>query len=258
MKKLQLVLLVLLLSLLFVSKVSADDGQHNFNAKEIAPRFGTTDTFVDYYNPQVPEGRFVQHSLFWDESQPLDAYFKDQAYNGYSPSGLEISIRFDGYDNYGPANGPYVWGTGPMAEDRMSGDSTEGVYWINEMPYGYIDTTFSDSLQEPGANLGSGWFALINKGNWYYSGTYLDKGLAYQDDFKVRVARTHKHKSGEVAGQCSGEIGDPWCYFQDGPSYEAVESWRGNAPGKADWNYPFVYPEKFDYPYVEPSYRFNG
>ncbi|WP_277674168.1 hypothetical protein [Piscibacillus halophilus] len=250
MKKIISLLIILFGITIISSNVYAHDGEHNYDPDEIAPTYGETQTWVDYYNPDVPEGRAVQHSFLWEEDKSLRAYYYANAFEGYSPPGMEIAINFDGHDTYGPGNSRLVWATGPIV-DNQSGSG--GTYWMNEMPYGYIDTTFSDSHNEPGANLGSGRFGLIDRGVWYNAATYLEDGNTAADDYKVRVARTHKHNEGEVMGMCSGDTGDPWCYFQDGPGFEAVESWRGNAPGETYyWNIPY---NQFDYDFVDPTFR---
>lgn len=194
---------------------------------------------------------YASHQLYWDSgSQDFEAYYNSNAYNDHSPSGMEIALNFYGYDKEKTylcdgCEKAYVFADGPYSESQ----DDKGSYWNSDMPYAYIDTTAADNEDEPGAGLGSGYWLLADYDTWYFAWTDLTGATTDADDYKVLVQRTHRHDySTTPQGSCSNIYTNPWCYYTDGTSSEAVESWAGNAPEtQRSWNYPG------QYPFVDPS-----
>lgn len=231
------ILFSIITSLIFGPKITfADNGSHNFTAHQIAPDTGDTSTGF------ISGKKYVDHDFLWESWQGWDAYFNSKAYNDLSPSGLEVDINFYGYDNN-------VFSDGPRSELQ----SNEGVYWSSDVPYAYIDTTFSDSSDEPGAGLGSGYWLMALESEYYEMFTYLEDTSTTYDDYKVRVARTHKHDGGWYGDTCDGSYDNPWCRFQDGPTVEVIPNWHGETPTvDHTWHDP-----NFNYAYESPEHNYN-
>lgn len=217
----------------------------------IVPSLGSTETAIDYYKSGGPH-HVVQHSFYWPSSVTDNGYENayDYEYNGMGPSGMEIDIIFNGHDKtyeyYGRdrVNKGNVFGVAPYSESQ----SSEGNWWGSDMPYSYIDTSFSDNVDEPTAGIGSGGWRDAAGSTWYTAWTFLDVSdsadhkIVENDDYKVQVSRTHKEPEGHYSGKfCTGNIDDPWCRWADahpkGPTLP-IPTWTGKAPGIIDWMEP--------------------
>lgn len=239
----------LLVMLLMASTVaSAHDGTHNFRPDQIAPIWGMTELWIDFqlFGYTKDPARIVGSYFYWGSTQDWTAYLPSNAYQGLYPSGLEVDVVFRGWDKIGGGASKFrycVWSEGAYSEKQNSGT------WYSDVPYAYIDVSVADDPNEPTIGIGSGYWQLARAGYLYYAGTLLREPYwAEADDVKVRVARTHHHSTG-----CSGAFNDPWCKYEDSPSFEAVASWEGNAPGDNYWRYPSA----FDFPYVAPSHDYE-
>lgn len=241
----------------FTTTVLAHDGKLPLNTPDfhIAPAFGDTEILIDNDNGV----RGVQHFFYWADAQAdWNAYQKADTGSSSSwkgiptgpyggPSGMEIDTVFYGYDKTSlPSSGGYthyVFSSGPKSESQSSRDT----YWGSDMPYAYIDVTFSDNPVEPSIGIGSGHWSSAS-GGYYYSwsmgrdsssNTYR---IVDYDDYKVQISRTHRHtKSGSIGGKCNGSYSDPWCRFADGNTdgYIApIKPWSGMTPGMKSWLKP--------------------
>ncbi len=238
--------ILLLVAIIFScsSYVLAHDGVHNFPADKIAPTYGKTGAWIDYYLEGYTEdpARYIEHTFVWFEDRGFEAYLPENAFEGLDPSGMEIDISFYNYDDA-------AWGQGAYSEHP------ESPFWYNDMPYGYIDTSFLDDDEEPTIGLGSGYWLLATPDTYYYAASYLREPYTAEfDDFKVTVSRTHFHDEWDYPMICSGKYEDPWCRFEDGypdkgPA-RVVPSWAGEAPGQFQWMYP-----DYDFPYIEPKHN---
>ncbi|PTM58397.1 hypothetical protein [Desmospora activa] len=77
----QITYILMIIVFCFPIPTFAHDGETDFPADKIAPAYGQTGAWIDYYLPGYTRdpARYVDHMFVWEEDQGFEAYYPENA-----------------------------------------------------------------------------------------------------------------------------------------------------------------------------------